>query len=73
MPIASTTEPAAANPATAAGSNGTNGYVDTPWSERFAMRTEGLAISGVFDRRTEAAVKRYQTSRGLPGTGVVTD
>jgi hypothetical protein len=32
----------------------------------------GLVISGVFDRRTEAAVKRYQTSRELPSTGVVT-
>jgi hypothetical protein len=37
-----------------------------------AAADEGLTISGVFDRRTESAVKRYQTSRGLPNTGVVT-
>jgi hypothetical protein len=36
-----------------------------------AAGDEGLTISGVFDRRTEAAVKRYQTGRGLPATGVV--
>jgi peptidoglycan hydrolase-like protein with peptidoglycan-binding domain len=37
-----------------------------------AAADEGLTISGVFDRRTEAAVKRYQTSNGLTATGVVT-
>jgi hypothetical protein len=37
-----------------------------------AAADEELPISGVFDRRTEAAVKRYQTSRGLPATGVMT-
>ena len=42
MPIAATTE--AALPASAP-SNGNNGYVDTPWSDRFAMRTEGLTSS----------------------------
>jgi hypothetical protein len=36
-----------------------------------AAADEGLTVSGVFDRRTESAVKRYQTSRGLPATGVV--
>lgn len=30
-----------------------------------------LAVTGVFDRRTEAAVKRYQDRRALPRTGVV--
>ena len=41
-PITATTEAALAAPAT---SNGSNGYVDTPWSDRFAMRTEGLTSS----------------------------
>jgi len=36
-----------------------------------AAAAEELTISGVFDRRTEAAVKRYQTRRLLPATGVV--
>ncbi len=45
MPIASTTELHLANAASPAPSNGTNGYVDTPWSDRFAMRTEGLTSS----------------------------
>jgi len=42
MPITATTATAVAAPAT---SNGGNGYVDTPWSDRFAMRTEGLTSS----------------------------
>ena len=45
MSIASTTELHLANAATPAPSNGANGYVDTPWSDRFAMRTEGLTSS----------------------------
>ena len=45
MPIASTTELSLANAASIAPANGTNGYVDTPWSDRFAMRTEGLTSS----------------------------
>jgi hypothetical protein len=36
-----------------------------------AAASEGLSVSGVFDRRTEAAVRRYQGRRGLPVTGVV--
>ena len=42
MPIAGTTE--AAPPASGL-TNASNGYVDTPWSDRFAMRTEGLTSS----------------------------
>ena len=42
MPIASTTELASAAPATR---DDANGYVDTPWSDRFAARTEGLTSS----------------------------
>ena len=45
MPVASTTELSLANAASVAPANGTNGYVDTPWSDRFAMRTEGLTSS----------------------------
>jgi peptidoglycan hydrolase-like protein with peptidoglycan-binding domain len=37
-----------------------------------AAAAEELTISGVFDRRTESAVKRYQMSRDLPPTGVMT-
>lgn len=37
-----------------------------------AAASEGLVVTGVFDRRTEAAVKRYQSRRRLPVTGVVT-
>jgi 2-aminoadipate transaminase len=44
MPIASTAELARGIPAAPSISNG-NGYVDTPWSDRFAMRTEGLTSS----------------------------
>jgi hypothetical protein len=34
---------------------------------------EGLAINGVFEGRTRAAVKRYQRAHDLAATGVVTD
>ncbi len=44
MPIASAAELARGTPAAPSTSNG-NGYVDTPWSDRFAMRTEGLTSS----------------------------
>lgn len=37
-----------------------------------AASSERLAVTGIFDRRTEAAVKRYQARRALPQTGVVT-
>jgi len=37
-----------------------------------AAAAEELTISGLFDRRTESAVKRYQMTRGLPPTGVMT-
>lgn len=42
MPMALTTQMTPTIPTTA---NGNNGYVDTPWSERFAKRTEGLTSS----------------------------
>ncbi len=32
----------------------------------------GLAVTGVFEARTTAAVKRYQKDHALPQTGVVT-
>lgn len=37
-----------------------------------AAAAEKLTVSGVFDVRTAAAVKRYQDRRGLPESGVVT-
>ncbi len=44
-PIASTTPLTPATPTPQSPTNGSNGYVDTPWSERFAKRTEGLTSS----------------------------
>ena len=37
-----------------------------------AADAAGLAVTGVFEGTTTAAVKRYQQAHGLPGTGVVT-
>ncbi len=37
-----------------------------------AADAAGLPVTGVFEARTTAAVKRYQRYHGLPQTGVVT-
>ncbi len=38
-----------------------------------AASSAGLEVTGVFERRTRAAVRDYQRSRGVHRTGVVTD
>jgi peptidoglycan hydrolase-like protein with peptidoglycan-binding domain len=51
-----------------------NGYQGHPVKTlQFLLRAKGhhVAVDGIFGPMTEAAVKAFQTSKGLPTTGVV--
>ena len=51
--------------------NGSNGHPIKTLQYLLRARGQSVAIDGVFGPHTEAAVKAFQASRGLPADGIV--